>query len=90
VGRVAPAVAQVGEAKGTKDVMDNRTPILDRTDYSVVWAERFPHETDGDVLARVSRNVPVSQTSEMVRQPWELWLDDPRAYVEPRKVLRGG
>jgi hypothetical protein len=51
--------------------VDNRTPILDRTDYSVVWAERFPHETDGDVLQRVKMSA----------------YKDPRRVVQPQRLL---
>jgi hypothetical protein len=69
--------------------MDNRTPILDRSDYSVVWAERFPHETDGDVLARVSRNVPVSQTSEMVARG-RVMLDNAQKALDQIKTKTQG
>ncbi len=34
-------------------MIDNRVPVLDRTDYSVIWAERLPFETDGDVIQRI-------------------------------------
>jgi hypothetical protein len=57
---------------------DNRTPILDRSDYSVIWAERFPHETDGDVLQRVSRT----------REPWERYLEEVKTNItEPLRSL---